>query len=111
LASICGGLGVIAGTGAITWEYLQSPFELGSQEELDMGDDINDLIFSHPLFILLNQHPQWTEQQMYMPEREWAKEENFHFLSRKTLKGSNGVSMVCHCFIRPHVSKLLPPQV
>ena len=79
----------------MTWDYLQPPFELGSEEELEMLDEIDELLSTHPLVDALAQDDNWKEQQMYMADRGWAKNEDFHFLSRNTLNGSNGISMVC----------------
>ena len=50
---------------------------------------------SHPLLDALGQDENWKEQPMHMGDRDWDQEKDFHFLSRKTLKGANGISMVC----------------
>ena len=42
-------LGVVAGTALITWEYIQPPFEPGSEMEEDLLDEINDAVELHPL--------------------------------------------------------------
>jgi len=93
-ASFFGLLGVMAGTTAITWEYLQPPFELGSEEELEMLEDIQDLMSAHPLLNVLAENPEWMKQEMHVDERDWEKDRDYHFLSRKTLRGANGVSRV-----------------
>jgi len=86
---------MIAGTTAITYEYLQPLIEVGSEEELDELEGIKEIMSSHPLLDALSQDENWKEQAMYMGDRDWDQEKDFHFLSRKTLKGANGVSMVC----------------
>jgi hypothetical protein len=88
-------LGVIAGTAAITYEYLQPLFEVGTEEELEELEGIKEIMSSHPLLGALGQEENWKEQAMYMEDRDWDQEKDFHFLSRKTLKGANGISMVC----------------
>jgi hypothetical protein len=88
-------LGILAGTAAITYEYLQPLFEVGSEEELDELEGIKEIMSIHPLLDVLAQDENWKEQAMYMEDRDWDQEKDFHFLSRKTLKGANGVSMVC----------------
>jgi Zn-dependent M28 family amino/carboxypeptidase len=90
-----GVLGVTAGTAAITYEYLQPLFEVGTEEELEELEGIKEIMSSHPLLDSLGQDENWKEQAMYMEDRDWDQEKDFHFLSRKTLKGANGVSMVC----------------
>lgn len=94
-ATVFGVLGVTAGAGAITWEYLQPQFELGSEEELEMLEEIKEMMSTHPLLDVFAQDPNWKEQEMYMQDRDWDQDRDFHFLSRKTLKGANGISMVC----------------
>src|SRR5436190_17403562 len=88
-------LGLFAGTAAITYEYLQPLFEVGSEEELEELEGIKEIMLSHPLLEALGQEENWKEQAMYMEDRDWDQEKDFHFLSRKTLKGANGISMVC----------------
>lgn len=95
-ATLFGVLGVVAGTGAITWEYIQPQFELGSEEELEMLEEIKEMMSTHPLLDALAQDANWKEQAMYMEDRDWDRDRDFHFLSRKTLKGANGISMVCY---------------
>jgi hypothetical protein len=68
-------LGIIAGTAAL--------------------EGIKEIMSSHPLLDALGQDEDWKEQAMYMEDRDWDQEKDFHFLSRKTLKGANGISMVC----------------
>lgn len=86
---------MIAGTTAITYEYLQPLFEVGTEEELEELEGIKEIMSSHPLLDALSQDENWKEQAMYMGDRDWDQEKDFHFLSRKTLKGANGISMVC----------------
>jgi hypothetical protein len=88
-------LGVLAGTAAITYEYLQPLFEVGSEEELEELEGVKEIMASHPLLDALGQDENWKEQAMYMEDRDWDQDKDFHFLSRKTLKGANGISMVC----------------
>jgi hypothetical protein len=87
-------LGLLAGTAAITYEYLQPLFDVGSEEELEELEGIKEVMSIHPLLDALGQDENWKEQAMYMEDRDWDQETDFHFLSRKTLKGANGVSMV-----------------
>ena len=89
-----GVLGVVAGTAAITYEYLQPLFDVGTEEELEELEGIKEIMSSHPLLEALGQDENWKEQAMYMEDRDWDEEKDFHFLSRKTLKGANGISMV-----------------
>ena len=90
----------MAGAAAITYEYLQPLFEVGSEEELDELEAIKEIMSSHPLLDAISQDENWKEQAMYVEDRDW----DFHFLSRKTLKGANGISMVC---ARPRPDALL----
>lgn len=88
-------LGILAGTAAITYEYLQPLFEVGSEEELEELEGIKEIMSVHPLLDALGQDENWKEQAMYMEDHDWDQDRDFHFLSRKTLKGANGISMVC----------------
>lgn len=87
-------LGVLAGAAAITYEYLQPLFEVGSEEELEELEGIKEIMSLHPLLNALGEDENWKEQAMYMEDRDWDQDKDFHFLSRKTLKGANGISMV-----------------
>ena len=59
-----------------------------------MLEEIKDMMSAHPLLDALAQDPKWKEQAMYMQDRDWDQDRDFHFLSRKTLRGANGISMV-----------------
>ena len=93
-AGVFGAAGAAAGTSAITWEYLQPPFEVGSEEDLEMFEDIADMVDAHPLLTFLSQTPGWSDQAMHFGDLELQKDRDLHLLSRKTLKGCNGISMV-----------------
>lgn len=99
-------LGVLASTAAITYKYLQPPFEVGSEEELEELEEIKEIMSIHPLLDALSQDENWKEQAMYMGDRDWDQDRDFHFLSRKTLKGANGISMVGSASV-PHHCRVL----
>jgi hypothetical protein len=96
----------VAGTAAITYDYLQPLFEVGSEEELEELEGIKEIMSAHPLVDALGHDENWKEQAMYMEDRDWDQEKDFHFLSRKTLKGANGISMVCSASLLHDVPSL-----
>lgn len=97
---------MVAGTAAITYEYLQPLFEVGSDEELEELEGIKEIMSTHPLLDALGHDENWKEQAIYMEDRDWDQDKDFHFLSRKTLKGANGISMVCPASLLQDVSAL-----
>lgn len=87
-----GALGVVTGTGVITWEYLQPLFEPGSTEDNEMMQDVLDMLDSHPLVETLRED-KWIEEQFYVqrPEHEIAKGLE---LVKENLVGTRGISIV-----------------
>ncbi|KIV85132.1 hypothetical protein, variant [Exophiala sideris] len=63
-ATLFSTLGLIAGTALISWEYIQPPFEPGSEEEQDLFEEILDTMESHPLVLSLR-HDNWIEDNFY----------------------------------------------
>lgn len=53
--------GYSVGTGVITWEYLQPPYEPGSEEHQELLKDIEDLIETHPIVEELRDQG-WVEE-------------------------------------------------
>jgi hypothetical protein len=48
-ATLFGTLGVASGISLLTWDYLQPPFEPGSEEDQEMAEEIEEMMDSHPL--------------------------------------------------------------
>ena len=48
-ATLFGTLGLASGISLLTWDYLQPPFEPGSEEDQEMVDEIETMMDSHPL--------------------------------------------------------------
>ncbi|KAJ9612061.1 hypothetical protein H2200_003656 [Cladophialophora chaetospira] len=86
--------GIVAGTGLITWEYLQPPFEPGSEPEQDLLDEIADAIDLHPLVDSLQQ-ANWIEDNYYaaFPSRLDSIGANGMHLVAEKLSGTQGITM------------------
>ena len=87
-------LGVGAGTGLITWEYLQTPFEAGSEMEQELLDEITEAVELHPLVDSLRQ-ANWIEDNYYAAHPRLAGElgtEGMHLVAEK-LQGTQGITM------------------
>ena len=87
-------LGVAAGTGLITWEYLQPQFELGSEMEQELLDEIMDAVQLHPLVDSLLQ-ANWIEDNYYAGHPSPASglgTKGMHLVAEK-LQGTQGITM------------------
>ena len=87
-------LGAAAGIGLITWEYLQPPFEPGSEMEQDLLDEIADAIELHPLVDSLRQ-ANWIEDDYYADHNTRINElgtKGMHFVAEK-LQGVQGITL------------------
>jgi hypothetical protein len=83
-------IGVTAGTALITWEYLQPPFEPGSEEDEGLYDEILETIETHPLTDSLRQ-ANWIEDNYYAG-RVNGPEKGLHLVAEK-LSGTQGITM------------------
>ena len=93
-ALLFGLIGTLAGTGLITWEYLQPPFEKKSEEEADLLDEIMDAVELHPLVDSLRQ-ANWIEGDYYAahPSRaDLLGTKGMHLVAEK-LVGTQGITM------------------
>ncbi|ETI23206.1 hypothetical protein G647_05003 [Cladophialophora carrionii CBS 160.54] len=84
-------LGVVAGTALITWEYLQPPFEPGSEMERDLLDEIMDAVELHPLVDSLRQ-ANWIEDNYYAGHADSIGTGGMHLVAEK-LQGTQGITM------------------
>ncbi|EXJ62938.1 hypothetical protein A1O7_03382 [Cladophialophora yegresii CBS 114405] len=84
-------LGVVAGTALITWEYLQPPFEPGSEMERDLLDEIMDAVELHPLVDSLRQ-ANWIEDNYYAGHADSIATGGMHLVAEK-LQGTQGITM------------------
>jgi hypothetical protein len=88
-------LGSVAGTSLITWEYLQPPFEPGSEMEEELLEEIADAIEFHPLVDSLRQ-ANWIEENYYADHAgtrgQRFGEKGLHLVAGK-LQGIQGLSM------------------
>lgn len=82
-------VGFSVGTGVITWEYLQPPYEPGSEEDLELIEDIKDLVETHPMIASL-QEQGWVEDKI-TPTAGKGR----HLVS-DALSGVQGISLVKH---------------
>ena len=87
-------LGFVAGTGLLTWEYLQPPFEPGSEMEQDLMDEILDAVELHPLVDSLRQ-ANWIEDEYYAAHPGQPNDlgvKGMHLVADK-LQGTQGITM------------------
>jgi hypothetical protein len=85
-------LGAAAGTGLITWEYLQPPFEPGSEEESELLEEIYAVLETHPLVDSLRQ-ANWIENSHYINFRpDLSGPTSMHFVS-ENLQGTQGMTL------------------
>lgn len=83
-------LGAIAGTALISWEYLQPPFEPGSEEDQELCEEIKETLEVHPLVEGLREQ-NWTEENFYASRSNGAVRGE-HLVGEK-LTGTRGVTM------------------
>ncbi|KAL6242593.1 hypothetical protein RBB50_010239 [Rhinocladiella similis] len=83
-------IGAIAGTALISWEYLQPPFESGSEEDQELCEEIQETLEVHPLVEGLREQ-NWTEENFY-PSRSNGAVRGEHLVGEK-LTGTRGVTM------------------
>jgi hypothetical protein len=81
-ATLFGTLGLVSGVSLLTWDYLQPPFEPGSEEDQEMVEEIEAMMDSHPLVQGLREGG-W-EEKMY-------KQSQTRLL--QTLSGTQGLSL------------------
>ncbi|KAK5372477.1 hypothetical protein LTR20_001506 [Exophiala xenobiotica] len=82
-------LGALAGTALITWEYMQPPFEPGSQEDQELLEEIQETLEGHPLVEGLRQD-NWTEENFYAGRMNGAVRGQ-HLVGEK-LTGTRGIT-------------------
>jgi hypothetical protein len=93
-AVLFGSIGIGAGTALITWEYLQPPFEPGSEMEQDLLEEISDAVELHPLVDSLRQ-ANWIEDNYYADRHTGLHEtgtKGTHLVAEK-LQGTQGITM------------------
>lgn len=84
-------LGVSAGTALITWEYLQPPFEPGSEEDEELFEEILEALETHPLVDSLRE-ANWVEEAYYTARINGADHRGLHLVS-ENLSGTRGITM------------------
>lgn len=72
----------MSGVSLLTWDYLQPPFEPGSEEDQEMLEEIEEMMDSHPLVQGLREGG-WTEK-MYKPSQTRLLQ---------TLSGTQGLTL------------------
>jgi hypothetical protein len=83
-------LGAVGGTALITWEYLQPPFEPGSEEEKELQSEIDELLESHPLVEDLREQG-WIEDNFYDERLRYSGEGQN--MIHDTLTGTQGITI------------------
>ncbi|KIW57305.1 hypothetical protein PV05_05874 [Exophiala xenobiotica] len=83
-------LGALAGTALISWEYMQPPFEPGSEEDQELLEEIQETIEAHPVVEGLRQD-NWTEENYYAGRMNGAVRGQ-HLIGEK-LTGTRGITM------------------
>lgn len=89
-ASLFSTFGLLAGTALITWEYMQPPFEQGSQEDQELFEEIVDTLENHPLVESLREE-QWVEDNFYSGRLIGAGK-GLHLVAER-LSGTQGITM------------------
>ena len=84
-------LGLGAGTGLITWEYLQPPFEQGSPEETELFEDIIDTLNAHPVAEDLRAD-NWVEEEFYALKPASDSEQGLNLI-HDNLTGTRGLTI------------------
>lgn len=84
-------LGVAAGTTLITWEYLQPPFEPGSQEEQELYAEIVETLDTHPLVDQLR-NENWIEENFYTSRQHGGFDTGMNLVHEK-LTGTQGLTI------------------
>lgn len=88
-ATFFGVSGLAAGTALITWEYLQKPFEPGSEEDADLYEEILETLDTSPLVEGLKEN-EWIEESFYSGRPGGAG--GFHLVKEK-LTGTQGITI------------------
>ncbi len=89
-AILFGTLGLAAGTGLITWEYMQPAFPKGSEEDLDLLDEIEDMLDTSLLVETLREDG-WVEESYYTGRMNGLARGK-HFVAEQ-LQGTQGITM------------------
>jgi hypothetical protein len=89
-ATIFGTLGVITGTGLITWTYLQPLPARGSEEDEELFEEIVETLETHPLVESLREE-NWAEDNWYTASHN-GTEKGLHFVGEQ-LSGTQGITM------------------
>lgn len=89
-ASLFSVLGAAGGAALITWEYLQPPFEPGSEEEQELQSEIDELLATHPILDEMRSDG-WVEDNFYDQKRQsWDSGSN---MVHHTLTGTQGLTI------------------
>lgn len=80
-------LGVAAGVGFVSWQYMQPPYEPDSPEELEILEEIEDLMKHNPVAEDLRQQG-WIEEEFYSRQPRLPQDRGTN-LVRDTLRGSS----------------------
>jgi hypothetical protein len=89
-ATLFSTLGLIGGTALITWEYLQPPFESGSEEDQELFEEILETLEIHPLVETLREDC-WIEDNWYSGKYNGA-DKGLHLVAEQ-LSGTQGITM------------------
>lgn len=81
-------LGFGGAVGLITWDYLQEVYEVGSEDDLDMLESIEEIFNDHIGIIQLREHPDYQEMNPY-----WylSPDEQRHSMLPGPLNGTRGI--------------------
>ena len=88
-ATVFTALGLAAGTTLITWEYLQPPFEPGSQEAQELYDEVLETLDTHPLIEQLHTE-KWIEENFYASRPHGGLNTGMNLVQEK-LVGTQGL--------------------
>ena len=88
-ASLFSSLGLVAGAGLITWEYLQPPYEPGSQEEKELHEEVVDTMETCRLVEELREEG-WIEEEFYHGRSHAEIQQGLHLVQEK-LVGIQGL--------------------
>lgn len=92
-ASLFGVAGLAAGTALITWDYINTPLDPDTEEELELFEDIVHETNEHPLVQSLQKDSEWAERKVYEHVSKEEYERGLKLFT-KTYLGSRGLFVV-----------------
>ena len=84
-------LGAVAGTALITWEYIQTPYDLTEDEETEMLNEILQSMKEDPLVSGLHEET-WTETQVYPQRSHEEMKRGLDFIYERLI-GTHGITI------------------